>query len=118
MSDEKHRIDLTKSVGPALQEEISTVNKAVIDLLMTAARLGDSEPLAPALLGISREFLDELAIPGGGNLLKANFHGLPLVELRIKDPGKLRTILSTGCGGVDAIAEITKLMPLELIIRQ
>ena len=118
MSEKNIPIDLTKSVGPALQEEIASVNKAFIDLLMTAARLGDAEPLAPAILGIPREILDELAMPGKASVLKAKFFGLPLVELRIKDPRKLKSIIESGFGSADAVSEITKAMPLELIAKK
>lgn len=49
-------------VGPALQQAIEEVNKSALNLLVVSARLGDAEPLAPALLGVSREVLEELEI--------------------------------------------------------
>lgn len=121
MADAGH--DFTKNylpsigdlVGPALQQEIAVVNKAVLNLCVTAARLGDAEPLAPALLGISREALEELANTGRSEMLLAQAHGLPLVELRIKDGATLQTILRSGFGSAEAVSALTKSMPLDLI---
>lgn len=104
-------------VGPALQQEIAAVNKAVLSLVVTAARMGEAEPLGPALLGISREALNALGFCGHADLLLAQAQGLPLVELRIKDPGTFHTIVKSGYGSPEAIAAITKSMPLELITK-
>lgn len=107
--------EINKFVGLALQQEIDAVNKAVLNLCVTAARLGESEPLAPAILGISREALEELASMGRADLLLAQAHGLPLVELRIKDAKTLKTVLNSGFGSQEAVSVITRAMPLELI---
>lgn len=107
--------EVGKFVGLALQQEIDAVNKAVLNLCMTAARLGESEPLAPAILGISREALDELAGLGRADILLAQAHGLPLVELRVKDAKTLKAVLNSGFGSQEAISVITRAMPLELI---
>lgn len=104
-------------VGPALQQEIAAVNKAVLSLAVTAARMGSAEPLGPALLGVSREVLDALGSCGYTELLLAQAQGLPLVELRIKDPGTFQTIAKSGFGSPEAIAAITKSMPLDLITK-
>lgn len=103
--------------GPAIHEGIAAVNKAVLELFITAGLLGDSEPLAPILLGVTRDILDELACSGSSALLAANAYGLPLVELRIKDPAVLRRVIRGGFGSNDAVAEITKTLPIEFITR-
>lgn len=103
--------------GPAIQDAIAAVNKAVIELFITAGLLGDSEPLATILLGVPRDILDELACSSSSALLAANAYGLPLVELRIKDPAVLRRVIQGGFGSTDAVAEITKTLPLEFITR-
>lgn len=109
--------NITLACGPAIHECIAAVNKAVLELFITAGRLGDSEPLAPILLGVQREILDELASASRADLLAANAYGLPLVELRIKDPAILRRVIRAGFGSHQAIAEITKTLPLEVITK-
>lgn len=109
--------NIAKAYGPTLQAAIAVVNEAYIALCITAARLGGAEPLAPALLGMSRDILDELAENGRAQMLISHAYGLPLVELRIKDPVVLRRVMSEGFGSPQALAEITKTMPLEVITK-
>lgn len=109
--------DIHRVCGPAMQEAIEEVNKAFFKLCLTAARLGDSEPLAPSLLGVSREVLDELANSGRSGMLMAQAYGLPLVECRFKDASVLRQIIDSGLGSPEAVAAITKTMPLDVITK-
>ena len=109
--------DIVKFAGPALQQEIEAVNRAVLKLCVTAARLGEAEPLAPALLGLSRETLDELASAGRADILLAQAHGLPLVELRIKDVNTLKSVLRSGFGSQEAVSALTRSLPLELLTK-
>ena len=102
-------------VGPALQQAIEEVNKSALNLLVVSARLGDAEPLAPALLGVSREVLEELENIGRAEMLIAQAHGLPLFEFRIKDADNLKTIIQSGFGSQEARSIIMKSMPLEVI---
>ncbi len=102
-------------VGPALQQAIEEVNKSVLNLLVVSARLGDAEPLAPALLGVSREVLNELANTGRADMLIAQAHGLPLVDFRIKDANSLQTVIKSGFASQDAMSVILKSMPIEVI---
>lgn len=112
-----HGPALQAAYGPALQAAVAKVNEAFIELCITAARMGKAEPLSPALLGMSRALLDELADEGRARMLMSHAYGLPLVELRIKDPAVLRHVISEGFGSPQAIAEITKTMPLEIITK-
>ncbi|SER37090.1 hypothetical protein [Giesbergeria anulus] len=109
--------DINRVCGPAMQEAIEEVNKAFMKLCLTAARLGDSEPLAPALLGVNREVLDELANTGRAGMLMAQAYGLPLVECRFKDASVLRQVIDSGLGSAEAVAAITKAMPLDVITK-
>ena len=109
--------DINRVCGPAMQEAIEEVNKAFFKLCLTAARLGDSEPLAPALLGVNREVLDELANTGRAGMLMAQAYGLPLVECRFKDASVLRQVIDSGLGSAEAVAAITKAMPLDVITK-
>lgn len=102
-------------VGPALQQAIEEVNKSALNLLVVSARLGDAEPLAPALLGVSREILEELENIGRAEMLIAQAHGLPLFEFRIKYADNLKTIIQSGFGSQEAMSIIMKSMPLEVI---
>ena len=102
-------------VGPALQQAIEEVNKSALNLLVVSARLGDAEPLAPALLGVSREVLEELENIGRAEMLIAQAHGLPLFEFCIKDADNLKTIIQSGFGSQEAMSIIMKSMPLEVI---
>lgn len=108
---------INRVCGPAMQEAIEDLNKAFLNLCLTAARLGDSEPLAPALLGVSREVLDELANSGRAGMLMAQAYGLPLVESRFKDASILRQVIDSGLGSPEAVAAITKAMPLDIITK-
>lgn len=101
--------------GPAITEAINEVNRAFINLCITAGRLGEAEPLAPVLLGVSREILDEIATTGRSGMLLAQAYGLPLVESRFKDPSVLRQIINSGFGSPEAISAVVKNMPLELM---
>lgn len=112
-----HLPNLGDAVGPSLQQEIAAVNRAMMSLCITAARLGDAEPLAPALLGISKDALAELANTGRAEMLLAQAHGLPLVEMRIKDNATLQTIFRSGFGSAEAVSAITRSMPLDLITK-
>lgn len=107
--------EIQNVVGPALQQAVEEANKAILNLLVVSARLGDSEPLAPALLGVGREVLDELANTGRADILLAQAHGLPLFELRVKDPNVIKTVVRSGFGSQEAMALILKSMPLEVI---
>lgn len=109
--------DIHRICGPAMQEAIEEVNKAFFNLCLTAARMGDSEPLAPSLLGVSREVLEELANTGRSGMLMAQAYGLPLVECRFKDASVLRQIIDSGLGSAEAVAAITKAMPLDVITK-
>lgn len=111
-------VDLEHSIGPVLHEEIANVNKAVIDMIMAAAYLGDAEPLGPVILGLPREVLDELAQAGRAGILRAQTYGLPLVEMRIKDVNVFKSIIQNGFGSADAVAAITRSMPIELITKR
>lgn len=108
-------IEINRFVGSALQDDIAALNKAVLNLLTTAARMGNAEPLAAEILGIPKETLLEFATIGRSDILLAQAHGFPLAELRIKDAKTLKTIIQSGFGGRDAMAEILKSMPIELI---
>lgn len=112
-----HPPDINRVCGPAMQEAIEEVNKAFFKLCLTAARLGDSEPLAPALLGVNREVLDELANTGRTGMLMAQAYGLPLVECRFKDASVLRQVIDSGLGSAEAVAAITRAMPLDVITK-
>lgn len=109
--------DMGLVCGPAIQEGITEVNRAFLNLCITAARLGSAEPLAPVLLGVSREVLDELANSGRASMLLAHAHGLPLVEMRFKDASLLRQIIGSGLGSAEAVSAITRAMPLEVITK-
>ena len=102
-------------VGPALQQAIEEVNKSALNLLVVSARLGDAEPLAPALLGVSREVLEELENIGRAEMLIAQAHGLPLFFFFFKDADNLKTIIQSGFGSQEAMSIIMKSMPLEVI---
>lgn len=110
-------IDISNVAGPALQQAITELNQALIKTLFVAARLGNSEPLAPELLGVSRELLDELATLGRADMLSAQCHGLPLAIMRISDAATMRYVIDSGVGSPDALAAITKSLPLELVER-
>lgn len=109
--------DISALCGPSIQEGIAKLNEAFLSLCITAARLGKAEPLAPMLLGMSREVLDELGNTGRAGMLIAQAHGLPLVEIRFKDSATLRQIIESGIGSPEAVSAITKAMPLEIITK-
>lgn len=109
--------EIARLVGPALQEAIADVNKAIMNMLVVAARLGPAEPLASDLLGVDREVLEQLAVTGRAEMLLAQAHGLPLAALRISDPTTLRRVIGSGLGSPEAMSAITKSMPLELVQR-
>lgn len=109
--------DMSLVCGPAIQKGIEEVNRAFLNLCVTAARLGNAEPLAPLLLGVSREILDELENSGRASMLLTHAHGLPLVEMRFKDAATLRQIIGSGLGSVEAVSAITRAMPLEIITK-
>ena len=93
------------------------MNKAIMNMLVVAARLGPAEPLASDLLGVDREVLEQLAVTGRAEMLLAQAHGLPLAALRISDPTTLRRVIGSGLGSPEAMSAITKSMPLELVQR-
>lgn len=99
-------------VGPALQVAIANANKAVLELMLLAAREAERDPLAPALLGMSEESLKQLAGLQMYDVLCASRIGAPIFKLRFEDPAVLRTLLETGFSSDTAIREITKTMPL------
>jgi len=101
--------------GGALQADIMDLNRAVIRLLQTAARLGPAEPLAPLLLGTSAEMIDLFLDPGRGERLLAQSIGFPLVQLRIHDVGVMRQMLSEGLVSASSVQGITRSFPLEVI---
>lgn len=101
--------------GAALQADIMELNRSVIRLLQTAARLGPAEPLAPMLLGTSSEMIDLFLDPGRGERLLAQSIGFPLVQLRIHDVGVMRQMLSEGLVSASSVQGITRSFPLEVL---
>ncbi|ABM59465.1 hypothetical protein [Verminephrobacter eiseniae] len=104
-------------VGPAFQEQIEVVNREFLKLINLAAILGESEPLAEVILGLSHEAIQELRNAGATQMLAAQAMGLPLVELRIKDAKTLQSIVQSGFGSQEAISIVLKSMPLELMTK-
>jgi hypothetical protein len=101
--------------GAALQADIVEVNKAIIRLLKTAARMGASEPLAPMLLGTSQEMIDLFFSPSAGERLLSQSIGFPLFQLRIHDVGVMRQMLSDGLVSATSVQALTKTFPLEVV---
>lgn len=101
--------------GSALQADIAELNKAVIRVLKTAARMGGSEPLAPMLLGTSRDMIDLFFNPTTGERLLAQSLGFPLVQLRIHDVGVMRQVIADGVVSSASVQSLTKTFPLEVV---
>jgi hypothetical protein len=101
--------------GAALQADIVEVNRAIIRLLKTAARMGSAEPLSPILLGTTQEMIDLFFSPSAGERLLSQSIGFPLFQLRIHDVGVMRQLLSDGLVSATSVQALTKTFPLEVV---
>jgi hypothetical protein len=100
--------------GP-LHQQIARVNEAFIDLLLTAARLQETEPLGAALLGLSDDALAAYSTVRKFDLMQASRFGLPLFVPRITEPDVLRSVLDKGFTDPNVIRTLTQSLPLQVI---
>lgn len=98
-----------------LQDAITRVNEAIIDLILTAARLREAEPLGAAILGLSDEALAGYSSVRKFDLMQANKFGIPLFLPRIRDPETLRTIMEKGMGEATVLRLLNQSLPLTVI---
>lgn len=113
--DEAQIPKLSTVAGAALQHDIAELNKAFIRVMSTAARLGQSEPLAPLLLDTSPEMVELFMEPRQGERLLSMSLGFPLVKMRIHDVGVMRQLLSDGTVNAQTVQAITKGFPLAIL---
>ncbi len=109
MSDIQH-----PQFGP-LQEAITRHNEATIDLILTAARLREVEPLGGAILGLSDEALAAYANVRKYDLMQAARLGIPLSVPRITEPDILHSVLTKGFSDPSVMRVLTRSLPLPLI---
>ncbi|TBR76980.1 MAG: hypothetical protein EPN64_04465 [Burkholderiaceae bacterium] len=117
--DESNDPDFPKfERGQALQEAISAANKAVLELLLIAARESDRDPLGGLLLGLSEEAVSQFKDLQIYEVLNISKFGAPIFEIRFKEPATLRTLLQSGFSSDVVMRELTKSLPLPEIKRQ
>mgnify|MGYP001556561116 FL=1 len=102
----------------AMQEAITAANKAVLELLLLAAREVDRDPLGAILLGLSDEALRQFRNIQIYDVLNVSKLGAPIFDIRFKEPAVLRTLLQSGFSSPVVMGEFTKSLPLPEINRQ
>lgn len=103
--------------GQALQQAISEVNRAWLELLRVCALLGPSEPLAAELVGVSEGVIARFDQDYVMRRLRDMSYGFPLVKPMLSDAALLEIIDGNGAGSDAVIASLTANMPLQVVER-
>ncbi len=99
-------------VGVAVQAAFGKLNEAFVDLVLLMARNLKTEQMAPSLMGMEPETLQEYSKLSRSQLIAASRIGAPLVVARFNDASTLKQVFSTGFSSERAIAALTRSMPL------
>lgn len=111
------KADISHVAGPLMQSSIAEANRVFAQMLRDAALLGDSEPLASDLLGLSSEAIQEFSKPGFEQILIEKSLGFPLFIMnpKLAEPSVLRSLLQSGMGSEEAMSAILSAMKLPVI---
>jgi hypothetical protein len=102
---------IVKTIDPTVSRSVSNaierMNEVVIDTMLACAKSGD--PLAPKLLGVSKEVLDEIRMVSKADFMSVSRTGsFSLVKLRFESAAVWRHLRASGFSKSTVLSELLK----------